>query len=274
MTRVLPATSAPRGVARSTTVTALARLGLAGHGAIYVLLGVLALSLAFGGRQQETDQRGALEELAQSTAGWLLLIVIAIGLAAYAAWRLLEAAIGVTGEPDGAGAKERAKSAVRGVIYAGFAVSAFAVVANGNTTSQAKSQQTWTARIMAHTGGRWLIGLVGVAVVVVGIVLVVRGARTKFEKHFPMASMSTGAQRATKLFGLVGRIARGVVVALVGILLVVAAVQFDPKQARGVDGALRELRDAPAGPVLLVAVALGLILFGLFGFCEARWRKL
>jgi hypothetical protein len=96
----------------------------------------------------------------------------------------------------------------------------------------------------------------------------------KFLKHFPMSSMSPGARKATELLGLLGTIARGVVIVMVGILLVTAAVRYDPKKARGLDGALRALRDTSLGPWLLVVVALGLVMFGLFGFCEARWRKL
>lgn len=266
-----PSAAANR-VADSDKMHALARLGLAAHGAVYLLVGVLAMSLAFGRRSQETDQKGALQELAQNTAGWLLLLVIAIGLAAYALWRFIQVAVGPSDDEDGA--KERVKAAARGIAYAALAVSAFSVVIGGRTKSQSESQQTWTARIMQHTGGRWLIGLLGVIVIGVGCYFVYRGAKKKFEKHFPMATMSHGARKATEILGVFGTIARGVVIAMVGILLVTAAVQFDPKKARGLDGALRALRDTAVGPWLLAVVALGLIMFGLFGFCEARWRKL
>lgn len=270
----MTAVSSAQRIKSSSKLRGLARLGLASHGAVYVLLGVLALVLAFDGRQKETDQKGAFQELAENDAGWVLLLIIAIGLAAYALWRLIEAAFGVSGVDDGDGAKERLKSAARGVAYGALAFSAFTVVINGKSTSQSKRQQTWTAKVMQHDGGRWLIGLAGVVVVIVGVVLAVRGAKTKFEKHFPMSSMSPQAQRTTTVTGLVGTIARGVVVGMVGVLFVTAAVQFDPKKARGIDGALRTLRDTPVGPWLLAVVALGLIMFGLFGFCEARWRKL
>jgi hypothetical protein len=105
-------------------------------------------------------------------------------------------------------------------------------------------------------------------------VLVVRGAKTKFDEDFPLGSMSRPARKVTRTTGLVGTIARGIVVGMVGVLFLIAAVQFDPQKARGVDGALRQIRDAPVGPYLLALVAIGLVMFGLFGFCEARWRKL
>lgn len=262
-----PAASAHR-VARSSKFRVLARVGMAGHGAIYLLIGVLALALASGDRSKETDQSGALQTLANTTGGWALLLVIAIGLAAYALWQLVH---GAFGDDE---AKQRLANVGRGLLYGALSVSAFAVVIGGHTSSQSKSQQTWTARVMQHTGGRWAIGLAGVAVVVVGAVLCYWGAKRKFEEHFDMARMSAGARKATVFFGVVGGCARGVVVAMIGVLLTTAAVQYDPKQARGVDGALRALRDTPLGPWLLAAVAVGLVMFGIFGFCEARWRNL
>ena len=83
---------------------------------------------------------------------------------------------------------------------------------------------------MKHTGGRWLIGLLGLVVAIVGIVLIVRGAKKTFEKYFPMASMSHGARKATETLGLVGSIARGVVVGMVGVLFLVAADPVRPEE--------------------------------------------
>jgi hypothetical protein len=256
--------------ARSDKLRAMARVGLAGRGVLYVLLGVLALVLAFSGRKKETDQRGAFEELAANPAGWILVLVIAIALAAYAVWRLAEAVLGGVGDDD---VKTRLASAGRGVVYGALAASACSVLVNGNSSSQRKQQQEWTAKVMRQTDGRWLVGIVGVVVAVIGVVLVVRGARTKFNEDFPFGSMPTWARKTTRFSGLVGMIARGIVVIMVGVLFLVAAIQFDPQKARGVDGALRQIRDAPIGPYLLALVAIGLVLFGLFGFCEARWRK-
>jgi hypothetical protein len=275
MTALSSAGSSTQRVAHNDKIRGLARLGLAGHGALYVLLGVLALVLAFGGRKGETDQKGAFEKLASNSVGWVLLLIIAIGLTAYGLWQLVQAAVGVSGVEDGHSGKERFKSAARGVVYSALAVSAFTVVVNGKSSSnQSKRQQEWTATLMKQTGGRWLVGLLGLVVAIVGVVLVVRGAKKTFEKYFPMSSMSPAARKLTETLGLAGSIARGVIVGMVGVLFLTAAIQFDPKKARGVDGALRALRDNPVGPWLLGAVAIGLIMFGLFGFCEARWRKL
>jgi len=249
----------------------LARLGLVSRGVIYLVIGVLAVLLAFGKKSGETDQRGAVQQLSQQTGGFVLVLVIAIGLACYALWRLSEAAFGVA--VDGNGAGPRLQSLVRGLVYASLAVSAFTILVQGHQKSQAAQQQSYTARFMHDSAGRWLIGLLGVVVVVVGGVLVYQGVTRKFEKYFKLGEMSPGARRITEVLGVVGTVARGVVFAVAGVLVVVAAVKYEPSKARGIDGALRALRDTPLGPWLLVAVAVGLIMFGLFGLCEARWRR-
>jgi hypothetical protein len=267
----MSATTTVRHAARSPQMKGLARLGLAARATIYLLIGWLALLLATGKRHGETDQRGALNEVARHSGGEFLLWVITIGLAAYALWRLSEAAFGVADEGDKKG--PRFQSLVRGVIYAGFAVSAFNLVTHARQQSQVRQQQTWTAKVMTHTGGRWAVGIVGAIIVIVGLMLVVEGLTHKFEKHLDTNRMSRSARRIVRFLGTVGTSARGVVFMVAGIFVVRAAYDFDPRQARGLDGALRSLADTAAGAWLLGAAALGLIAFGVYGYAEAVWRR-
>lgn len=263
-----------------------ARLGLGARGVIYLLMGLLALSVALGKSSSEADQRGALQEVAHHSGGAVLLVVLAVGFAAYALWRLSEAAFGVTG--DGKGASPRVKAAASAVIYAFLAVTTVSVLmadsgssgSSGSTgsktsgsKSQAAQQQDVTAKVMDHTGGRWLVGLVGVVVVVVGAAMVWDGVKEKFMKYLRTGQMSATTRRVVKRLGVVGTVARGVVIGLAGGLVVDAAATYSPEKARGVDGALRTLAAQPYGRVLLVLAALGLIAFGLYGLAEARWRR-
>ncbi len=267
----MTATETVREAAHSTTMRRLARLGLAARGAIYLLVGVLAVLLALGKKNSETDQRGALQETTQHTGGTFLVWVIAIGLACYALWRFSEAAFGVVGEGNKAG--PRLQSFVRGCIYAFLAIGAFKLLLNSGGSSQAKQQETITAKIMQHNGGRWAVGIVGVIIVIVGLVLVWQGLRHQFEKYLDLGAMSYETHRVVRVIGTIGTAARGIVFALAGIFVVQAARDYDPKKASGLDGALRTLRDTSAGPWLLILVAAGLILFGIYGFAEARWRR-
>jgi hypothetical protein len=158
------------------------------------------------------------------------------------------------------------------VIYAGLAYLTFQVL-SGTGSSQSGQQQDITARALQHPGGRWLVGIAGLVVVVIGVVLATEGVRQKFMKYLRTSQMSPSTRRVVKLLGVIGSVARGVVVALVGIGVVDAAVSYNAAKSGGIDKALLTLRDQPAGPVLLILVALGLAVFGVYGLCEARWRR-
>lgn len=260
-----------RQAARSDQLKGLARLGLAARAVIYLLIGWLAWLLAVGKRPGEADQRGAMQEAARHTGGFVLLWVIAVGLAGYALWRFSEAAFGVVGEGKDAG--PRVQSFVRGCIYAFFAVSAFNLLAHARTRGQAAQSELITGRAMSHTGGRVAVGVVGVVVIICGLALVVEGALRKFKKYFDMSSMSATARKIVWILGTVGTIARGLVFALTGYFIVRAAWEYDPSKARGLDGALRSLAGSTNGRIWVGAVAIGLIAFGLYGLAEARWRR-
>lgn len=268
---MMSATVSVRQAAHSDAMSVLARWGLAARAAIYLLIGVLALALATGSRRGETDQHGAMQELTRHTGGTALVWITGIGLAGYALWRLSEAAFGVVGEGKKAG--PRVQSFARAVIYAFFAVTAFKIVSHAGASSQAGQQELWTAKAMQHPGGRWAVGIVGAIVVVCGLVLVWEGVRRKFEKYLDMSRMTSTVRAVVELLGVVGTVARGIVFALAGVFIISAAVNYDPKKARGLDRALRELADTSAGPWLLVAAAVGLIMFGVYGFAEAKWRR-
>jgi hypothetical protein len=230
----------------------------------------VAILVAIGQSRHQADQQGALQLLAGQPFGLVLLWLLGIGLAGYALWRLSEAAFGVSGEGRKAG--PRLKSLGRAVIYAALAALAFQVI-SGSSGNETRKQQDVTASIMRHSGGQVLVGLIGAAIAIAGVVLVIEGWRRTFMKNMRPGQMSPRTRRLVERLGMVGTIARGVVVALVGILVIDAAVSYDPSKAGGVDKALLTLRNQPFGPVLLVLAALGLIAFGIYGLCEARWRR-
>jgi hypothetical protein len=264
------AISEAKRASESPVAQFLARAGLAARGVIYILIGWVAVLVALGQSSQEADQRGALELLAGKPYGLVSLWLLGIGFAAYALWRLSEAAFGVTGEPPGAG--PRLKSLGRAALYAGFAYLTFDVI-SGTRHSQSRQQQDMTATAMGNTAGRWLVGIVGLAVVIAGLVLVSEGARRKFMKYLRTWEMSQGTRRVVELLGMVGTIARGLVFTLAGVLVISAAVTHKASQSGGIDKALLTLRNQPLGEFLVMLAALGLAVFGIYGLCEARWRK-
>jgi hypothetical protein len=255
---------------RSPAAHFMARAGLTARGVIYILVGWVAAAVALGKSAREADQSGALQLLAGTSYGLVSLWLLGIGFAAYALWRLSEAAFGVAGERPGAA--PRLKSLARAVIYAGLSYLAFTVIA-GTARSQSSRQQDITASAMQHAGGRVLVGIVGLVVAACGIILVIEGVRQKFMRYLRTGEMSARTRQAVKVLGMTGTIARGVVFALVGVLVIEAAVTYHAAESGGIDRALRTLRDQPFGEVLMLAAALGLLVFGVYGLCEARWRK-
>jgi hypothetical protein len=269
------ATARASGTARrasdSPAARALARAGLTARGVLYIIIGWVAILVALGQTSQEADQQGALQLLAGQPYGLVSLWLLGIGFAGYALWRLSEAAFGVTGEGNGAG--PRLKSLVRGLIYAFFAYLTFQIISGSGGGSQASRQRDMTAKVMHHSGGRWLVGIVGLAIVIAGLVLVAEGIRRKFLKYLQLSQLSPRTRRLVERLGMIGTAARGAVFALAGVLVIEAAVTYQPAKAGGIDKALLTLRNQPFGEFLLILAALGLIIFGIYGLCEARWRR-
>ena len=264
------ASGAAKRASTSPAARALARAGLVAHGALYILIGWVALLVALGQTSHRPDQQGALHLLAGQPYGLVSLWLLGTGFAGYALWRLSEVAFGVTGEGTGAG--PRLLSLVRALLYGGFAYVTFKVIA-GASGSQTGNQQDLTATAMRHAGGRWLVGAVGLVVVIAGLVLIVQGARRMFLRYLQKSQMSPRVRRVVEWLGVIGTVARGVVFALAGALVLEAALAYEPSKAGGIDKALLTLRNQPFGRFLLIFAALGLVVFGVYGLCEARWRK-
>jgi len=265
------AEQAGRGVENSRSFTALVTVGLVDFGVIHLLVAWIALRLAWTGTRQQASQKGAFRELAANPFGNVLLWVIALGLFVLALWQLFEAIWGYREVEAGSKrVRKRLRSAGRVVVYVVLGVSAVttAVGSASSGKSSNSSEQSLTGKLMSVAFGRILIVLIGVAIIAVGARLVYRGVRKKFVDDLDGA-VSDGTIRV----GQVGYIAKGIALAIVGVLFVVAAVTYDPKKAGGLDAALRTLRNQPFGPALLTLMALGIACFGLYCFAWARYPK-
>lgn len=255
----------------------LARSGLVAKGASYGLVGALAVKLALGAGGKATSRQGALQALAQHTFGQVVLALLAFGLAGYAAWRFVEAAVERDEDRDEKGKLKtwgkRVGYVGRGLIYASLTFSAVKILFGGagSQSQSAKAHQT-TATLFGWPGGRWLVGAAGIVIVGVGLWNVYRGLSKKFEDKWRTGAMSTGARTWGGRVGVVGHLARGVVFGLIGIFVTKAAIDYNPKDAIGLDGALRKLADATYGPYLLGVTAAGLVCYGLYCVVDSRYR--
>ena len=262
----------PVRFAKRNPLETAGRVGYAFKGVLYVLLGVLAVEAATGGGSAE-GQRGALREVAQAPFGNALLTAIAVGLAAYALWRLAMAALDPEGEgTDASGIAHRVGYLVSAGAYGLLALAAYRILTGeGGSGGSGAEQGAQTA--FSLPGGRWLVGAAGLAVVAYGVYEVARAVRASFMDKLSLSGVGAAHRQAVERLGRAGLTARGVVYGVVGAALVAAAVQHDADAARGLDGALETLRDQPYGAVLLGLVGLGLAAYGLYCGVNARYRR-
>lgn len=249
-----------------------ARVGLVAYGVVHLVIAATALPLAWGDNSEgRADQTGALAQLAEQPFGDLLLWVIVAGMAALVVWQGAEA---VVGHQDEDGVERHAKQAVsagRAVVYAVLGWTA-ASTATGSGSSGGGTDST-TARLMSAPGGTFLVGAIGLGIVAVGVVLGYRGWAERFTDHLQPQATSGGTRAPVIVAGKVGYLAKGVALAVVGVLFVSAAVQHEPKESGGLDVALHQLLAQPLGPLLLAVVAVGLGCFGVYCFFWARYLR-
>jgi hypothetical protein len=262
--------------ASSRGMTMLARLGYAAKGLVYLIIGGLAAKLAIGQGGSTTDQKGALQTIYEQPFGKFLLAVVAIGLLGFAIWSFIQAIYDTEGKGRKAkGIIARIGYAAVGIGYGLTAFGAFSLVAGTGSGGQGStaSTQDWTARLLKLPFGVALVVIVGLIVLGLALYLYSKAATGKFQDRLNLSSVSAQVRKAMIFLGRLGYAALGVVFTIIGIFMIVAAVQFNPKQAKGLDTALKELLHLPFGPLLLGIVALGLIAYGVYSFVEARYRR-
>ncbi len=236
-----------------------ARLGYAASGLLHLVMGWITFEVAWGATGQEADQTGALENLAGTAPGRVMLWVVAAGFVLLALWQGTEAFARHQ-------TFDRLKAVGKLGLYGFLAFTAMQVVQGRSSGSE--DTKGMTASLMTESWGRVAVAVAGLVVVGVGAYHVLKGARRKFLEDL-QEHPGTALVRA----GQIGYVAKGVALALVGGLFVAAAVTADPEKAEGLDGALRSLRGVPAGQVMLTVIALGLVAYGVYSFGRARYAR-
>lgn len=260
--------------ARQPWLKPLARLGYAAIGAVYGLIGALALRLAFGVGGETTDQQGALQQVLEAPFGRLLLGLIALGLFGYLVWRIVEAVLDVEDKgSDAKGMVTRVGYFISGLIAGALGFTA-ARMALGQGGGQGDATQDWTARLLGAPFGQLLVGLIGAIVIGVGGYQLYQAWKGTYRKKLAWEQMSAGEHTLADRVAKVGLIAHGIVLAMTGWFFIQAALMSDASEAGGVGQALGELAAQPSGPWLLGIMAAGLIAFGVYRFFEARYHHI
>jgi hypothetical protein len=248
----------------------LSRGGFVARGVVYAIIGLLALRLALGDGGRLVNQEGAFHTVARQPLGTALLVALAVGLGGYALWRFVRAGLGHG--PEGRDSSlERVAALASGLVYAALCVIAIQVLA-GSSGSTSPDQAT--AHVLGWPAGVWLVGTAGAVFIGIAAYQAYRGLTKDFLDDVKTQEMGARTRSWIGWIGLVGYLARAVVFGLVGVFLAQAAVEYEPKDAVGLDGALAKLLDRSYGPLLLGVVAVGLIAFAVYSWSDARFRKI
>lgn len=265
-----------REVASRPWVGKLARFGFAAKGFVYFVIGLLAAQAALGVGGETTDTKGALAAIVGQPFGKLLLALVTLGLLGYALWRVVQTIL----DPEHAGQQLKAKHVLQrlgyafsAIAYAGLSLTAIKLIM-GTERGGGDSTQDWTARFMEQPFGQWIVGLAGLVVIAVGISYLYQAYKASFQRHFNLPQMTQSERKWTKWLGQFGIAARGIVFAMIGLFLTLAALNANASEARGLGGALAALAAQPFGPWLLGTVALGFIAYSIYSLIEARYRQL
>ncbi|WP_374201907.1 DUF1206 domain-containing protein [Actinokineospora sp. PR83] len=263
-----------RRAQENTGVKVLGRVGMACFGLVYLIVAYLAVRIAVGGGGQEADQTGALSEISSTTFGAAVLWVLAVGLFAFGVWQLLMAAVSYHWVEEGRKRTfKRIGAAVRGVVGISLGVASIRYATGGGSQGGDDKQQEWTAKVLELPAGRFLVGAVALVVIGVGVASIVSGVRRSFMKDLDTSELPAGSRTWVERLGMVGNIAKGVGIAIVGVLLGFAAVDSNAGEAGGLDKALRTLAEQPFGTALLIAVALGFAAFGAYCLAAAKAHR-
>lgn len=266
-------------IAYNPLMEVLARMGFAARGLLYFVMGLISLQVARGAAGAPADQQGALSAIATLPVGRILLIIMVVGLVGYSLWGLIRALF----DPlqlgrDSSAIIQRLGYLVSAISYFSLVMPVVGLLSNSapaarNGAQTAQIQQSASSLLTTSIGHLFLL-LVGCTIIVVGLLQIYTGINRKFDKQFKMYKLDKDQSRIVKQIGRVGFVARGVVFAMMGILLFIATLQSNAGKAVGYDGALMALVRLPFGPWLLAVEALGLMAFGLYSMAGAAWFRL
>jgi hypothetical protein len=242
-------------------------VGMVAYGLVHLTIAWLGILLALGDHSGATSRNGALKQLAQQPLGRAVVWVVAAGMFALVLCRILDAVVDHLVRDGAAAIAKPAADVFKAVVYGTLGVSAVRVAAGAGSRSKTSD---YTATLMQAPLGRWLVGLVGLAIIGYGAYLVYRGFSAGFLEHLDREGRRGNAGRVYEFFGRVGHVAKGIAIGVIGVLFGYAAIDHRAKKSGGLDQALHRVLHEPFGPVLLFAISVGIGCYGLFCFARAR----
>jgi len=261
--------------AASPWVQWLERFGFLTRGVIYIVIGLLALQLAIGAGGATENPTSAIALIGRQPFGKLLLALVAVGLAGYALWGFVRAILDPLGRgTDAKGLIDRAGFLFSGISYAGLSIATVLALLNKPSGSARGSTTGVPATLMTGPWAKWLVIAFGLFWIGAGIGQLAVAYTAHFMRDLKAGTMSVQEVKTATWLGKLGYAARGIVFVLIGLIILQTDFAVGAKQAQGFDGALAALAHAPYGGILLGAVAIGLVLFGVYSALCAKWTHI
>lgn len=251
----------------------LARFGFAAKGAIYVLIGILAVMAALNmGGGQQASKNGAMQLIFEQPFGKILGWLMVIGLIGYVIWRLFQAIKNPDHKKnDTKGILTRVRYAFSGLIYGAFTYSMIKTLTGNSSGGGGNSNQGMAAQVMQWDGGSTIIAIVGIITIIAGLVNLYRAYTTKFKEKLNNSRMSYNEEKWITRLGRAGFTARGIVWMILGYFIMRAGLSSDASQVKGSQGAFDFLEQS--GEWVLLLVAVGVIAYGIFQFAKAKYYQ-
>jgi fumarate reductase subunit D len=267
--------TAVKHAAANPLLELLERLGYVVRGALYAVMGLLALALALGsGGGQATDLSGSLVALIGNPFGKLVLVVVAVGLTAYSVWGFVRAIYDPLHRgSDASGYAARLGFVTSALSYLAIVIFALQILGGAGGGSGDSTQKT-IASVLIHPAGGLLTVIIGLVAIAVAFGQFLEAYKATFKKDLKGAEMTTSERDLAIGLGRFGMFARGVTFLVIGWFLVQAGIHHDAGQAQGFGGAFAFLLGQPFGRLLLGIIALGFVALGLHSFACARWIRL
>lgn len=264
-------------VVRHPYTKKLAQLGFYAKGFLFLVIGILAVMVALGKPGGElTDPTGALTRIAAAPFGKVILIIFIIGALGQGAWNILRGLADVDNAGKNfQGISKRVIAGGVGIFYLFLAWTAWSIILSANVVVEnGRVQRTLTALFLALPLGWLLVILIGLGVIGAGISECYNGVTGKFQQNFKMYKVEGGSRRIISVLGFLSFLSRALIYAMMGYFFIWAAINYNPDEAIGIDGALWLLSQTYYGKTILFVTAAGLICHGILSLYEAKYRRL